>query len=409
MQRTTCPCDTARTRGVGSGFAVPRSALRAAPGEAQEVWEAIKQMSTGVSLEGAKIPGNQPGSKAPVRKRSSFGAVASAVALSVGLVGCSIGGLVLGDATHSEVTKHAHWTYAGKEGPERWAELDPHWSACTAGKVQSPVDIAPARLLKADWVSEMRFAYKDSKKLEVVNNGHTVQVNTERGNWLGFNKVWYELKQFHFHAPSEHTLTGMNTAMEMHLVHAADANRLAVIGVMLQLGADNPFLDRFWDAMPAEANGKSQWSGELDILDSLPENRAFYTYQGSLTTPPCSETVNWLVMKTPLTVSKAQVEKFAKLFGGPTNRPVQALNGRLIVEQVPAEGGAHGAADAHGAMPASGAAPAAAHGAAPAPAGAADSHGAAPASGAAAAPADAHGASPAVAPAAPPAAPAAKH
>lgn len=369
-------------------------------------------MSTGVSIEGARVPGNPPGSVKPVRKRSSIGAVASAVALSIGLVGCSIGGLALGEATTAEVTKHAHWTYAGKEGPERWAELDPHWSACGAGKSQSPVDIAPARLLKADWVSEMRFAYKDSKKLEVVNNGHTVQVNTERGNWLGYNKVWYELKQFHFHAPSEHTLTGINTAMEMHLVHAADANRLAVIGIMLQLGADNPFLDRFWDALPAEANGKAQWSGELDILDSLPEDRSFYTYQGSLTTPPCSETVNWLVMKTPLTVSKSQVEKFSKLFGGATNRPVQALNGRLIVEQVPAEGGAHGAADSHGAAPAAAhnaapasgtaaKAPADSHGAAPAAApaapAAADSHGAAPAAPAAA---DSHGAAPAAAPAA---------
>lgn len=414
MQRPTHPCDTGRTRGIASSFAASRAAMRTAPGEALEVWEAIKQMTTGVSPEGARVLGNRQGSKTPVRKRSSFGAVASAVALSVGLVGCSIGGLALGDATHSEVAKHAHWSYAGKEGPERWAELDPHWSACAAGKSQSPVDIAPARLLKADWVSEMRFAYKASKKLEVVNNGHTVQVNTERGNWLGFNKVWYELKQFHFHAPSEHTLTGVNTAMEMHLVHAADANRLAVIGVMLQLGPDNPFLDRFWDAMPAEANGKAQWSGELDILDSLPDDRGFYTYQGSLTTPPCSETVSWLVMKSPLTVSKAQVDKFAKLFGGPTNRPVQALNGRLIVEQMPAEGGAHGASGTHGA------APSAAHSAAPMAAGAKDSHGAAPAApgatdshGAAPGATDSHGAAPApsgAAPAAPAvAAAAAKH
>ena len=205
--------------------------------------------------------------------------------------------------------------------------------------------------------------------------------------------------------------------MEMHLVHAADANRLAVIGVMLQLGPDNPFLDRFWDAMPAEANGKAQWSGELDILDSLPDDRGFYTYQGSLTTPPCSETVSWLVMKSPLTVSKAQVDKFAKLFGGPTNRPVQALNGRLIVEQMPAEGGAHGASGTHGAAPsaAHSAAPMAAgakdsHGAAPAAPGATDSHGAAPAAPGAT---DSHGAAPAssgAAPAAPAvAAAAAKH
>jgi carbonic anhydrase len=313
------------------------------------------------------------------------------------LVGCSIGGLVLGDATHGEVAKHAHWSYSGKDGPDRWAELDPHWSACSAGKSQSPVDIAPARLMKADWVSEMRFAYKKSKKLEVVNNGHTVQVNTERGNWLGFNKVWYELKQFHFHAPSEHTLTGMNTAMEMHLVHAADANRLAVIGIMLKLGADNPFLDRFWDALPAEPDGKKQWSGELDLLDSLPDDRGFYTYQGSLTTPPCAETVSWLVMKSPLTVSKGQVDKYASLFGGPTNRPVQALNGRVIVEQVPAEGGAHGASS-HGASSS------AAHSAAPAGGAAADSHGGAPAAagshGGAPAAADSHGAAPAAAPAA---------
>jgi carbonic anhydrase len=350
-----------------------RATMRAGPGEAQEVWEAVKQMSTSSSIESARVPGNSPGSKALVRKRSSHGSVASAVALSVGLVGCSIGGLALGEATSAQGTKQAQWTYAGKQGPERWAELDPRWSACGAGKSQSPVDIAPARLLKADWVSEMRFAYKGSKKLEIVNNGHTIQVNPERGNWLGFDKVWYELKHLRFHSPSEHTLTGVNTAMEMHLVHAADANRFAVISVMLQLGADNPFIDRFWGALPAEANGKAQWSGELNILDALPNDRSFYTYQGSLTTPPCSETVSWLIMTTPLTVSKAQVEKYSKVFGGPTNRPVQALNGRVIVEQVPAEGGAQSATDAYGA------APAGALGAAPKATGAADSLGAAPA------------------------------
>lgn len=303
-------------------------------------------MSTGVTIEGARSPGHAPASNPPVRKRPTFGAVASAVALSVGLVGCTIGGVTLGGAAHGEVAKHAHWTYAGKEGPERWAELDPHWSACSAGKSQSPIDIAPARLLKSDWVSEMRFAYKPSKKLEVVNNGHTIQVNAERGNWLGYDKVWYELKQFHFHAPSEHALTGVNTAMEIHLVHAADANRLAVIGIMLQSGPDNPFLDRFWEAIPATADGKAQWSGDINILDALPGDRTFYTYSGSLTTPPCSETVTWLVMKQPLTVSKTQVEKFSKLFGGPTNRPVQPLNGRVIVEQVPSEGASLGAASA---------------------------------------------------------------
>jgi carbonic anhydrase len=253
--------------------------------------------------------------------------------------------------------------------------------------------------MKADWVSEMRFAYKGSKKLEVVNNGHYVQVNPERGNWLGYNKAWYELKDFHFHAPSEHTLTGVNTAMEMHLEHEAETNRVAVISVMLQLGADNPFLDRFWGALPAEANGKAVWSGELSILDALPEDRSFYTYEGSLTTPPCSETVSWLVMKTPLTVSKAQVEKFVKLFGGPTNRPVQALNGRMIVEQVPAEGGAYGSAGAYGkaAAGAYGKAPADAYGKAPADAygkAPADAYGKAPADAYGKAPADAYGAAP---------------
>ena len=354
-------------------------------------------MSTGKVIEGARASGIASGNRVPDRKRSSLGAVASAVALSVGLVGCSIGGLVLGDATSKEVAKHAHWSYAGKEGPDRWADLDPHWSVCNGGKSQSPVDIAPARLLKADWASEMRFAYKPAKSLQVVNNGHTIQVNTERGNWLGYDKAWFELKQFHFHAPSEHTLVGVNTAMEVHFVHAADGNRLAVIGVMLQLGADNPFLDRFWEAMPAEEGGKAAWSGELGYLDALPTERSFYTYSGSLTTPPCSETVTWLVMKTPMTVSKAQVDKFSKLFKTVTNRPVQALNGRMIIEQLPPEAGAHGAAvSAH--APA-----AAAAGHAPAPAAAAGHAPAAPAVAPAA---------PAVAPAAPavaPAAPAVKH
>ncbi|NDG98501.1 MAG: carbonic anhydrase family protein [Proteobacteria bacterium] len=357
------------------------------------------------------------------KKRSSFGAIASAVMLSISLVGCGIGGVMLGEATTTEVVKHAHWSYAGKDGPDRWAELDPHWSACSNGRTQSPIDIAPAKLLKAEWLEELRFAYKDTKKLEVLNNGHTIQVTPERGNWLNYNKVWYELKQWHFHAPSEHTLVGMNTEMEVHFVHAADANRLAVIGVMLKLGPDNAFLDQFWDSMPAEEGKKADWSGGFSILDALPDDRTFYTYKGSLTTPPCSETVTWLVMKQPMTVSKSQVEKFKAIAHGNTNRPVQPLYGRVISESVPGgldgghgAAGSHGAADSHGAAPAAGAKPGAAtdsHGSAPAapaagamPAAGADSHGAAPA---AAGAADSHSAAPAPAPAAPAAAAAAKH
>ena len=335
---------------------------------------------------------------------------------------------MLGEATTTEVVKHAHWSYAGKDGPDRWAELDPHWSACSNGRTQSPVDIAPAKLLKAEWLEELRFAYKDTKKLEVLNNGHTIQVTPERGNWLNYDKVWYELKQWHFHAPSEHTLVGMNTEMEVHFVHAADANRLAVIGVMLKLGPDNEFLDKFWDSMPAEEGKKADWSGSFSILDALPDDRTFYTYKGSLTTPPCSETVTWLVMKQPMTVSKSQLEKFKAIAHGNTNRPVQPLYGRVISESVPGGlDGGHGAADSHGAAPAAGAKAGAAadsHGAAPAAEGkagaAADSHGAAPAAeGKAGAAADSHGAAgdphsaapaaPAAAPAAPAAAAAAKH
>ena len=352
--------------------------------------------------------------------------------LSISLVGCGIGGVMLGEATTTEVVKHAHWSYAGKDGPDRWAELDPHWSACSNGRTQSPIDIAPAKLLKAEWLEELRFAYKDTKKLEVLNNGHTIQVTPERGNWLNYNKVWYELKQWHFHAPSEHTLVGMNTEMEVHFVHAADANRLAVIGVMLKLGPDDAFLDQFWDSMPAEEGKKADWSGGFSILDALPDDRTFYTYKGSLTTPPCSETVTWLVMKQPMTVSKSQVEKFKAIAHGNTNRPVQPLYGRVISESVPGGlDGGHGAADSHGAAPAAGAKPGAAadaHGSSPAapaagamPASGADSHGAAPAGAdshgaapagaapAAAGAADSHSAAPAPAPAAPAAPAAAKH
>ena len=197
-------------------------------------------------------------------------------------------------------------------------------------------------------------------------------------------------------------MVGMNTEMEVHFVHAADANRLAVIGVMLKLGPDNAILDQFWDSMPAEEGKKADWSGGFSILDAMPGDRTFYTYKGSLTTPPCSETVSWLVMKEPMTVSKSQVEKFKALVHGNTNRPVQPLYGRVISESVPGGlDGGHGAADAHGAAPAAGAKPGAA----------ADSHGSAPAGAApaAAGAADSHSAAPAPAPAAPAAAAAAKH
>jgi carbonic anhydrase len=221
-----------------------------------------------------------------------------------------------------------HWGYEGEAGPANWSKLDPKNVMCALGKNQSPIDLA--NFVEAD-LKPLKLDYKAGAS-EIVNNGHTIQVNYAAGSTLTVDGRSFELKQFHFHAPSENRVGGKQFPLEGHLVHADKDGNLAVVAVMFEDGAANPVLEKAWAAMPAKAGGKAPLPAGINVTAMLPADKDYYRFNGSLTTPPCSEGVWWLVAKKPATVSKAQVEKFSKTVGFANNRPIQARNARPVLQ-----------------------------------------------------------------------------
>lgn len=221
----------------------------------------------------------------------------------------------------------AHWTYGGEEGPEHWGELGPENRPCAAGLQQSPVDLSGALTAHVPAPIPM---WIPSNGGSIVNNGHTLQVNVNDGGSITLEGKSFALKQFHFHHPSEHTIDGKAFPLEVHFVHAARDGDLAVIGVMFEEGETNPNLDPIWASAPIH-EGQVTIHREIDAYQFMPPVVGVYRYEGSLTTPPCSETVHWTVMTTPVSASSSQIEAFTTLF--PWNaRPVQPLNRRYILK-----------------------------------------------------------------------------
>jgi carbonic anhydrase len=221
----------------------------------------------------------------------------------------------------------AHWSYEGASGPEHWGDLEPSSAVCKQGGAQSPIDLEGA--LRVPALPGLQLNYGQTK-VKLVNNGHTFQVNTDKGSSLTLNGKKFELLQFHFHSPSEHTIEGRTFPLELHLVHQASDKNLAVIGVMLAEGAPNMLLAKFWERLPRNA-GEAETGVSIAIQDLLPRNiDDYFTYSGSLTTPPCTESVRWIVLKRPIEVSKAQIAAFRAVF--PNNaRPTQPLGARLVL------------------------------------------------------------------------------
>ena len=220
----------------------------------------------------------------------------------------------------------AHWGYTGEGGPEHWGEIDPQFEKCKTGKSQSPIDITPG---KQEKLGPIQFDYK-AAPIAIINNGHTIQVNVPKGSSITVGGKKYELLQFHFHSPSEHKMSGKSGDMEVHLVHKSQEGELAVVGVFMNTGKENTLVKTVWENLPAEV-GKEKAVGEVTLnpADFLPAKKTYSNYPGSLTTPPCSEGVNWMVMKNTIEVSKTQVEKFTSIFPM-TARPVQPLHERSI-------------------------------------------------------------------------------
>ena len=229
-----------------------------------------------------------------------------------------------------------HWTYEGEKGPQFWGKLDPEFSLCADGPNQSPIDIAktsPASLpkLRANFSPAKLQIVHHEHMADEINNGHTIQVNYSEGDTLTIGDSSYELIQFHFHSPSEHTLQGKHYPMEVHFVHKSASGALAVVGVFIEKGAHNAAFDPIWLNLPAQKGVESHFEHvKVNVDDLLPHSHKSYRYDGSLTTPPCSEGVKWIVMKSPIHLSAEQIGKFTALVEG-NNRPVQPLRNRVIV------------------------------------------------------------------------------
>jgi carbonic anhydrase len=220
-----------------------------------------------------------------------------------------------------------HWDYEGNAGPQAWGHLKPEFATCASGKRQSPIDIRDG--IKVE-LEALQFSYKPGG-FRVIDNGHTVQVNVDPGNRIVVQGRQFELSQFHFHRPSEERIDGRRFDMVVHLVHKDAEGRLAVVAVLLESGSAHAVVQSVWNNLPLEKGEEVAAQTTLDPGALLPAERSYFTYMGSLTTPPCSEGVLWMVLKNPVPISAQQIGIFARLY--PMNaRPVQSASGRLIKE-----------------------------------------------------------------------------
>jgi carbonic anhydrase len=235
---------------------------------------------------------------------------------------------LLSAAAGASDTVH-HWSYSGETGPAHWASLEPDYASCGNGKAQSPIDIKTADVRKQD-LPPLVFDYQPAA-LHIINNGHTIQVNVPSGSTLTVGGDRYSLVQFHFHHPSEEQIDGKTSEMVVHLVHKDEQGRLAVVAVLFQPGGPNATLATLWPNLPATEGPESAPANvTIDAAGLLPAVHDYFTFAGSLTTPPCSEGVRWFVLKAPMTLSAEELATFARIY--PANaRSIQPLNRRAVL------------------------------------------------------------------------------
>ncbi len=242
-------------------------------------------------------------------------------------------------AAHSPATEHGggpvHWGYGEHDGPASWPALSSDYVTCASGRAQSPIDIAGATTgepmqMSKDYKAGSLKIIRQEHVVDVIDNGHTIQVNYDEGSNLQLGETAYELKQYHFHAPSEHTIERRHFPMEMHLVHQSADGGLAVLGVLIEQGNHNSAFEPLWANLPDDAGAEVHHPHlAVNVDDLLPADHNTYRYRGSLTTPPCSEGVSWLVAVEPIALSADQIATFTSIFAG-NNRPIQPLNDRTV-------------------------------------------------------------------------------
>ena len=215
------------------------------------------------------------------------------------------------------------WGYSGPGAPEHWASLSPDFAACANGKQQSPVDITG--YVTGD-LGPISLAFGEAEAT-LHNDGRQVRAEYESGNVSVLGGREFGLKSAHFHSPSEHTVDGESFPAELHLVHADSAENLAVVGVLFTLGDPNAVIQSILNGAPPVGETANT---RIDLPAALPPDLSYYRYDGSKTTPPCDEPVDWYVLRAPMTLSQEQVDGLQALSGGPNNRPVQPIGDRVI-------------------------------------------------------------------------------
>jgi carbonic anhydrase len=236
--------------------------------------------------------------------------------------------IVLAFSAGSALAAEQHWGYSDEGGPAHWAELDPAFESCAKGANQSPINLTG--FVEAE-MAPLEFNYT-GLATEIVNNGHAVQANYAAGSTVKVAGKTFMLKQFNFHSPSENQINGEYFPMEAHFVHADYDGNLAVLAVMYTVGEENYGIKKLWRQMPVEEGAKAGLFSQVRAEELMPANRDYYRFNGSLTIPPCTEGVTWIVMKNPVTISEAQLKQFMEVMGHPNNRPVQATNARPVLQ-----------------------------------------------------------------------------
>ncbi len=259
--------------------------------------------------------------------------------LSMMVIGCALFGMNGCSTAHpnhvnsSNLAEHdvpdkEHWSYMGIDGPSHWSMLTPAYHTCEAGQRQSPINIEMSH--PAMHKETLEFRYANSRVFE-VNNGHTIQVSHVSGCEIGFGKRTYPLRQFHFHAPSEHHIRGKAFPMEMHLVHQDASGHIVVVAVLLETGAQEPVLSELWNWLPHQIGRQVSLPLEINIASILPQQSRHFSYSGSLTTPPCTEGVQWIILEKPVRIAEEDVRRFVEIIGY-NARPVQPLKEREVSE-----------------------------------------------------------------------------
>jgi len=226
-----------------------------------------------------------------------------------------------------EAKKNLAWSYDGKEGPEHWGKLSEEFSMCSAGSTQSPIDIEES--LDAN-LKPLKLLQKFPAK-EILQTNHSIQLNFRDGNIVAIDNITFKLKQANFHTPSEHSIQGKSFPLEAQFLHSDIKGNTAIVAVLFREGRPNPGLEKVLKQLPNESNKAVTLKSRLLASEMMPSNQDYYRFSGSLTSPPCTEGIRWILIKTPMTASKEQIDALAALTQH-NNRPLQALNGRLIVD-----------------------------------------------------------------------------